>query len=30
MSKGQRFTDEFKTQIVRLYQTGKPSLSIAF
>ncbi|MDG0889668.1 transposase [Acholeplasma manati] len=24
MSKGQRFTDEFKTQIVRLYQTGKP------
>jgi len=23
MSKGQRFTDDFKTQIVRLYQSGK-------
>lgn len=29
MSKGQRFTDEFKTQIVRLYQTGKPVIQLS-
>lgn len=29
MSKGQRFTDEFKTQIVRLYQSGKQASVLA-
>lgn len=29
MSKGQRFTDEFKTQILRLYQTGKPVIQLS-
>ncbi len=29
MSKGQRFTDDFKKQIVRLYQSGKQVTALA-